>query len=77
MRTTVRELSERISEIYPGRLYLSISEAAALIGADRRLIESAINQKRNPMPMTRIGSKRWIPVIGLCEWLVTHTVNCY
>lgn len=75
MKVTVRELSDRIAEFYPGRLCLSFSETAKLLGVDRRTVEAVADRRYCPLPSARIASKRVVPVTGLCDWFITNSLS--
>ena len=61
---------EQVRELFPGRLTLSPEEVAKILGCDRKTVYSAINRRKNPLPSTRLSTKRiLVPIASFASWL--------
>lgn len=52
---------------FPGRLALSVPEAAAALGVSRRALDEAL--LRGELPSVRLGTRRLVPLDGLVRAL--------
>lgn len=50
-----------------GRVTLTINETAEALGCSRRHVYRLI--ERQGLPVVRFGSRQWVPVAGLLEWV--------
>ncbi len=50
-----RENLARLDEMYPGKEYLSVAEAAAYFGVERRAVTARIERRVNPLPAIDFG----------------------
>lgn len=69
-----RDLIERISLIYPGKVDLSVQEASKVLGVDRRTINQLIATKRlHAVDLSCGGTykKIKIPVTSIAKMLTT------
>lgn len=65
-----REILETLRERFPGKVTITIQEAAEALGIDVRAIYSAMNRVRNPLPVKRITKRRIvIPIASLARYL--------
>jgi predicted regulator of amino acid metabolism with ACT domain len=65
-RATLAMLTER----YPDRVAISVDEAAAAIGVNRKTVYAAIKRRYNPMPSQKVTPSRVvIPIPALAKWL--------
>lgn len=71
-----REQLELILELYPGRVSLTVGEAAKILHCDARAVKAAIMRKVDPLPAQNIAksgamNKRYmIPVTALAKWSI-------
>ena len=59
-----RENLALLRELYPGKVTLTIQEACALIGRDRRTL-----LKDRAFPAQKIGGRYIVPLVGLARYL--------
>lgn len=60
----------QIVVMYPGRVALSVSEVARLLGVDKKIVYAATKRKKNPLPYQKIGTRKVvIPINRLANWL--------
>lgn len=64
-----------ISAVFPGRINVSVAEAAKALGIDRRTVKALIERKVDPLPATRIGRGKVnttyiIPIAALARFTV-------
>lgn len=65
-----KETLEVLRETFPGRLSISVKEAATVLGVDSDTIYEAIRNKTKTLPYQRVSKKKIIiPVVGLAKWL--------
>lgn len=65
-----KETLEILRETFPGRLSISVREAARVLGVDSDTIYEAIRNKTKTLPYQRISEKKIIiPMVGLAKWL--------
>lgn len=67
------EQIERISEIYPDKVALSVSETAKVLGIDRRTVVSLIRQRKltaTDVSMGKSNSRYIIPVSSVAKFSV-------
>ena len=50
-----RENLARLDELYPGKDYLSVEEAAKYFGVERRAVTARIERRVNPLPAVDFG----------------------
>lgn len=67
------ELVALIHEMYPRRAFLTVNEAADLMGVSGKTIKDAIERKHNPLPARNIlkGTKNKsyiIPITAIADW---------
>ena len=56
-----------LAQMFPNKATLSVEEAAAVIGCDKRTIIS-----NNDVPTIRIGRRVAVPMVGLARYLSKH-----
>ena len=65
-----RENLELLREMFPGKLSLSVPEAASVMGLDVKTVYNAVSRRYNPLPCMKVGEKRiLIPIPGLARWM--------
>lgn len=65
-----RENYELLRELFPGRVTVSTTEAAAALGTDVRTIRAATELARDPLPSRKVGEKKvLIPLPALARWM--------
>ncbi len=70
-----REQLEIIVALYPGRAALTVSEAAEVLGVDRRTIKTLIERGKDPLPATDVSAgsqnkKYIIPISAIARFTV-------
>lgn len=66
-----REQIERLAEIYPGKITLSLTEAASALGIDKRTVMVMIDKKKLPATDVSTGkkNKRYIiPITAIARF---------
>ena len=66
-----REQFERLAEIYPGKITLSLTEAASALGIDKRTVMVMIDKKKLPATDISTGkkNKRYIiPITAIARF---------
>ena len=66
-----REQIERLAEIYPNKITLTINEAATALGVDRRTMTLLIEKKRIPATNVSTGGKNKhyiIPITAIARF---------
>lgn len=56
-----------LTQMFPNRATITVEEAAAVIGCDKRTIIS-----NNDVPTIHIGRKIAVPMVGLARYLSKH-----
>lgn len=67
-----REQIERLAEIYPGKITLSLSEAASALGIDKRTVLVLIEKKKLPANDISNGRKNKhyiIPITAIARFV--------
>ena len=65
-----RENLALLRDMYPGKVSLSVGEAAVVLGLDVKTIYGAVARKYNPLPHMKVGQKRiLIAIPGLARWM--------
>lgn len=65
-----RETIELLSDVFPNRGAISVSECAKFLGVDIKTVYASIARRNNPLPSINVSSrKRMVPVIPLAYWL--------
>ena len=70
-----REQLALISAVFPGRINLTVAEAAKALGVDRRTVKALIERRVDPLPATRVGNGKTnktyiIPIASLARFSV-------
>ena len=56
-----------LTQMFPNKATLSVEEAAAVIGCDKRTIIS-----NKEVPTVRVGRRVTVPLVGLARYLSKH-----
>ena len=56
-----------LTQMFPGKATLTVEEAAAVIGCDKRTIIS-----HKEVPTVRVGRRVTVPLFGLARYLSKH-----
>ena len=64
-----RETLAFLSGMFPGKAFITVNEAAELIGAHITTVYDAIKRKRNPLPSKKLCGKIVIPIPALARWM--------
>lgn len=68
-----KETLEILRETFPGKLSISVKEAAMVMGVDPDTIYEAIRNKTKTFPYQKVSAKKIIiPLVGLSKWLAAH-----
>lgn len=68
-----KETLEILRETFPGRLSLSVKEAATVLGVNSGTIYETIRNKTKTFPYQKVTEKKIIiPMVGLAKWLAAH-----
>lgn len=54
-KVNFREQLGLLNDLFPGKITLTVSEAASVLGVDRRTIKAMIERRYNPLPATNVG----------------------
>lgn len=67
-----REALEFLENLFPGRVFIGISEFAEISGLNYKTVYDAIEDSKNPLPSKILGKKRIIiPIPALARWMVS------
>lgn len=58
-----------LREMYPGRMTISIKEAAAATGSSIGTVYGATKRVKKPLPSKKLGGKVVIPITQLARWM--------
>ena len=65
-----RENLALLREMFPGKVSLTVSEVAGVLGLDIKTVYGAVARRSDPMPCIKAGQKRiLIPLPGLARWM--------
>ena len=65
-----RATLEMLRDMYPGKAAITVDQAAAAIGANRKTVYEAVKRRYNPMPSQKVTKKKIvIPIPSLARWL--------
>lgn len=67
-----RENYELLKELFPGKLAITVQEAARVMNSDIKTIYAAVRLVRNPLPAQKLCGKLVIPIPGFARWLSTR-----
>lgn len=62
-----RDNIELLKGLFPGKVTLTVEEAATVIGCDKRTIVG-----NNNVPVVRVGRRVAVPLVGLAKYLSKH-----
>lgn len=65
-----RELLKQFQMLYPGRVTITVKEAARCMSASERAVRDAIKRSKNPLPSCRLGGRVLIPIASFARWLL-------
>ena len=65
-----RELIEQFNILFPGRVTITVKEAANCMSTSERAVRDAIKRQKNPLPSCRLGGRVLIPITSFARWLV-------
>ena len=69
-RQGYREELGLLMQMFPGKVTLSVKEAAAAMGASPDAVYDAIKRKKDPVPHKSVGKNRIvIPIAVFARWL--------
>lgn len=69
-RQGYREELGLLMQMFPGKVTLSVKEAASAMGASPDAVYDAIKRKKDPVPHKSVGKNRIvIPIAGFARWL--------
>jgi excisionase family DNA binding protein len=54
-KVNFREQLGLLNDLFPGKITLTVSEAASVLGVDRRTVRAMIERKYNPLPAQIVG----------------------
>lgn len=74
-KTDYREQLQLLRDLFPGKISLTVDEAAQALGRDRKTITALIERRVDPLPAQDISAgsknKRYIiPMTALARWTV-------
>jgi hypothetical protein len=58
-----------LREMFPGKLTLTVKEAADVMGANTCTVYEAVKRKYNPLPSKKLSGKIVIPIPAFASWL--------
>ena len=62
-----------LSELFPGRIVISMTECARVLGVDYRTVKDMTQRVKNPLPLVRLTegpkSRCGVPVALFARWL--------
>ena len=65
-----REQLELLKELFPGKVAISVRQAAQVLGCDVHTAYSSVNRSKDPLPTKKIGGKLVVPISLFANWLV-------
>jgi hypothetical protein len=64
-----RDTLDILRDMFPGKLAISVKEAATVLGANTCTVYDAIKRKYNPLPSKKASGKILIPLPAFASWL--------
>ena len=64
-----RDNYERLNDLFPGRMSISIDECASVLGVNHKTVRETVKRVNNPIPTVKIGKRRMIPIALLARWM--------
>lgn len=64
-----RENYERLNELFPNRVSISILECAVVLGVNHKTVRETVKRVNNPIPTVKVGRRRMIPIPQLARWM--------
>ena len=64
-----RENYERLNELFPGRVSITIVECAGALGVNHKTVRESLVRVHNPIPSVKVGKRRMIPIANLARWM--------
>lgn len=64
-----RDALDMLREMFPGRVAITVKDAATVLGANTCTVYEAIKRKYNPLPSKKAAGKIVIPIPALASWL--------
>ena len=64
-----RDTLELHRDQFPGKMTLSVKEAAGVMGVNICTVYEAVKRKYNPLPSKKLAGKIVIPMPALASWL--------
>ena len=64
-----REIIERLNELFPDRVSISVVECASVLGLNHKTVRKLLKRGKNPIPSVKIGRRRMIPIAKLVRWM--------
>lgn len=64
-----RENYERLNDLFPERVSISIDECASVLGVNHKTVRETVKRVNNPIPTVKVGRRRMIPIARLARWM--------
>ena len=64
-----RETREMLESRFPGKIAISVKDAAEVMDANINTVYEAVKSRRNPIPSQKLGGKIVIPLAQFARWL--------
>lgn len=64
-----REQLELLTNMFPGKAAITVSETAVILGTRPGTVYQAIRRVKDPLPSRKILGKVLVPLTGLARWL--------
>ena len=64
-----RENLERLNELFPDRVSISVEECASVLGLNHKTVRESLKREKNPIPSVKIGRRRLIPIAKFARWM--------
>lgn len=64
-----RDNYERLNDLFPGRMSISIDECASVLGVNHKTVRETVKRANNPIPTVKIGKRRMIPIALFARWM--------
>ena len=64
-----RESLKMLTEMYPGRIALTVKEVAEITDSNVSTIYDATKRVKRPLPSKKLGGKIVIPITSLARWM--------